>query len=274
MGAFSILSRRPRLFAAAVGVGLALAGTPAWALIDVWGWVDDYGTAHFAPEQRDARYRLLFRAPDPFDPDESPAAGADPADPPSAASQRLHRLLAISPGAKAVARPLRVAAEATGLDFELLQALIATESGFDPGAVSPRGAVGLMQLLPTTAQQYGVTDSEPHLVVRKLTDPVTNIRAGTRHLRYLVNLFPGQLELALAAYNAGEGAVQRAGNRIPNYPETQNYVKTVMQLYRALKPGGNPHAAPVRVRVEIPAMVERTPPGLPPAKPFTAPPES
>jgi soluble lytic murein transglycosylase-like protein len=61
--------------------------------------------------------------------------------------------------------------------------------------------------------------------------PATNIRAGTRYLRDLLDLFPGQLELALAAYNAGEGAVQRAGNRIPNYRETQNYVKTVLQLY-------------------------------------------
>ncbi len=73
-------------------------------------------------------------------------------------------------------------------------------------------------------------------IERKLAEPATNIRTGARYLRFLLNLFPNQLELALAAYNAGEGAVQRAGNRIPNFKETQNYVRTVMQLYALLKP--------------------------------------
>jgi soluble lytic murein transglycosylase-like protein len=72
-----------------------------------------------------------------------------------------------------------------------------------------------------------------------LADPRTNINTGARYLRDLINLFPGQLELAVAAYNAGEGAVQRAGNRIPNYKETQNYVRSVMALYNRL----NAHAA-------------------------------
>jgi len=73
-------------------------------------------------------------------------------------------------------------------------------------------------------------------IEKKLTDPKTNIKAGASYLRDLIKMFPGQLELAVAAYNAGEGAVQRAGNKIPNYPETKNYVKTVMQLYGHLKP--------------------------------------
>ena len=88
-----------------------------------------------------------------------------------------------------------------------------------------------MQLMPATAQRYGVRATRRPPIDKKLTDPRTNIRAGSRYLRYLIDLFPGQLELALAAYNAGEGAVQRAGNQMPNYPETKNYVKTVMQLY-------------------------------------------
>ena len=108
-------------------------------------------------------------------------------------------------------------------------------------------------------------------VATKLTDPRINIRTGARYLRDLIRRFPGRLELALAAYNAGEGAVQRAGNRIPNYRETQNYVKTVMQLYGMLKPpamaaasGGN---APHRVQMELPgpaAPVARRnlPPGV------------
>src|SRR6185369_2673902 len=88
--------------------------------------------------------------------------------------------------------------------------------------------------------------------------PRTNITTGTRYLRYLLDLFPGQLELALAAYNAGEGAVQRAGNKVPNYRETQNYVKTVMQLYIMLKPPamtpGIKGLSPGRLRVVLPCI--------------------
>jgi soluble lytic murein transglycosylase-like protein len=167
------------------------------------------------------------------------------------------------------------ASRAHDVDIELLQALIATESGFDAGAVSPRGAVGLMQIMPATAERYGITGDVNTPVGKKLADPRTNIKTGTRYLRYLLDLFPGRLELALAAYNAGEGAVQRAGNKIPNYPETQNYVKTVMQLYAMLKPPsmiGGHGRSPGRIRMEFPvgAAIGRgnlpaaRAPGLPP----------
>jgi soluble lytic murein transglycosylase-like protein len=146
---------------------------------------------------------------------------------------------------------LREASREQGVDMELLQALIATESGFDAAAVSPRGAVGLMQVMPSTAQRYGVQADRRATVESKLADPATNIRAGSRYLRYLLDLYPRNIELALAAYNAGEGAVLRAGNRIPNYPETQNYVKTVLQLYTMLKPPSM--TAPQRVRAEFAA---------------------
>jgi hypothetical protein len=102
--------------------------------------------------------------------------------------------------------------------------------------VSPKGAIGLMQLMPATAQRYGVQADKKTTLEKKLFDPRINIAAGSRYLRYLIGLFEGDLELAVAAYNAGEGAVQRAGNKIPNYKETQNYVKTVLQLYAYLKP--------------------------------------
>jgi soluble lytic murein transglycosylase-like protein len=120
--------------------------------------------------------------------------------------------------------------------------------------VSPKGAVGLMQIMPATAERYGVTADKKTPVEKKLTDPRTNIKTGTRYLRYLLDLFPGRLELALAAYNAGEGAVQRAGNQIPNYRETQNYVKTVMQLYAMLRPPSmmGSGRSPGRVRMELP----------------------
>ena len=85
-------------------------------------------------------------------------------------------------------------------------------------------------------------------------DPALNESAGTRYLRYMLDLFPGRLDLALAAYNAGEGAVQRAGNRIPAYKETQNYVRTVLGLYAQLKPPAPvlaQRAGPGRVRMEL-----------------------
>ncbi|MFM9880281.1 MAG: lytic transglycosylase domain-containing protein [Burkholderiaceae bacterium] len=181
----------------------------------------------------DARFELFFRSPDT--PAASPAdlAGQKHS---AAAPPKLLAYYDVSTNYKAVKHHLREAASTYQIDYELLQALISTESGFDRYAVSPKGAVGLMQLIPATAQRYGVRADAHRTVENKLTDPRTNIQAGAKYLRDLLMLFPGQPELALAAYNAGEGAVQRAGNRIPNYPETQNYVKTVMHIYTALKP--------------------------------------
>ncbi|MDP3250162.1 MAG: lytic transglycosylase domain-containing protein [Polaromonas sp.] len=214
---------------------LLLAGTPARA--DVWGYVDSQGVAHFSAERLDERYQLFFRSGESFDTSRggkaSPGAYGNgmPGAPP-----KLLAFFDVSPNYKAVKHLLREASVAHDIDYELLQALIATESGFNTHAVSPKGAVGLMQLMPPTAQRYGVRADKNSPIEKKLTDPKTNIRAGSRYLRYLIDLFPGQLELAVAAYNAGEGAVQRYGNKIPNYPETKNYVKTVMQLYSHLKP--------------------------------------
>lgn len=109
------------------------------------------------------------------------------------------------------------------LPHTLLHAVITAESYYDPNAVSRAGAVGLMQLMPETARQYGVSDRR---------NPQQNIRGGSRYLHYLMRLFNNDLALALAAYNAGETAVKRHGNRIPPYKETQNYVKKVIGYYR------------------------------------------
>ena len=114
------------------------------------------------------------------------------------------------------------AAEDHSLDPALLLAVIHAESGFNPRALSLKGAVGLMQLMPTTASRYGAGD---------LRDPRRNIQAGAAHLHYLLGRY-GDLSLALAAYNAGEGAVERYGMRIPPYAETQDYVPRVLSLYR------------------------------------------
>ena len=210
---------------------LGLFAVPAFA--DVWGYVDAKGVAHFSTEKLDERYELFFKTGESFSTEKSVIP------PPASSASAPVKLLAyfdISPNYKAVKHLLKDASQRHGIDYELLQALIATESGFDKFAVSPKGAVGLMQLMPPTAQRYGVKADMKTTIEQKLTDPKTNISAGASYLRDLIKLFPGQLELAIAAYNAGEGAVQRAGNKIPNYPETKNYVKTVMQLYGHLKP--------------------------------------
>ncbi len=107
-----------------------------------------------------------------------------------------------------------------GVDAALVRALIHTESAFNPRAVSPKGAQGLMQLMPQVARLLGV--SNPF-------DPKQNIYGGTRHLALLIRKYDGNLKFALAAYNAGEGAVEEYGG-IPPYPETQEYVRRVMSL--------------------------------------------
>jgi len=217
------------------------------ARADVWAYVDTQGVAHFASEQVDARYELFFRSAESFDtrldppPAEAVAAPAVTPEPPVPPT-RLLALFDSSPNYKSVREILQNASSDHNIDYELLQALIATESGFNATAVSPKGAIGLMQLMPDTARRYGVDTDRHGPLERKLTDPRINIRAGVRYLRDLINMFPGELELALAAYNAGEGAVVRAGNRIPNFKETQNYVKNVMALYAGLKPPAPPVA--------------------------------
>lgn len=123
------------------------------------------------------------------------------------------------------------AARQYGLQSELLHAVIAVESGYDPQARSPKGAGGLMQLMPGTAKRYGVANA---------FDPEQNIDGGARYLRDLMKLFNGELSLVLAAYNAGENAVMRNQNRIPQYRETVAYVPKVLSHYNrnlATEPG-------------------------------------
>ena len=239
--------RTNALLAAALA-GLLWAGA---AQAQIWAYIDERGVAHFSNARLDERYELFVQGGSVLEINSSPPdapqapqqprpqpASASPPQPASAspAQSRLMHYLTQSPRYKAVQHLLKEAAQTHRLEPELLQALIAAESGFDTQAVSPKGAVGLMQLMAPTAARYGVKSDRRSSIAQKLTDPAVNLRAGTRYLRDLMTMFPGRLDLALAAYNAGEGAVQRAGNKIPNYPETQNYVKTVMQLYAFLKP--------------------------------------
>ena len=108
-----------------------------------------------------------------------------------------------------------------GVHPELAYAVAAVESSFDPRALSPKGAIGLMQLMPDTAERFGVADP---------FDPADNVRGGIKFLRYLLDLFDGDVRLALAAYNAGENAVLALG-RIPPYQETRLYVAKVIRRF-------------------------------------------
>lgn len=139
------------------------------------------------------------------------------------------------PGYESVRPVLESAAQQHSVDLALITAVAAAESGYRAHAVSHKGAVGLMQVMPATAQRYGVQASTPGQLASLLKDPALNADIGTRYLADLLQMFDGELELALAAYNAGEGAVLRYGRHIPPYPETQQYVARVMSYYRILK---------------------------------------
>lgn len=239
---------------------------------DVWGFVDEKGVAHFANERLDERYEFYFSTPEGLPAKrarKTPREAAYTVAPPPAPAKLL-AFFEVSPSYKQVKHLLRAAAREHRVDYELLQAVIATESGFDTTAVSPRGAVGLMQIMPATARHYGVVADRKSTITKKLTDPRVNIRTGTLHLRDMMSRFPARLELALAAYNAGLTAVRRAGNRVPRYKETQNYVKTVLQLYAVLKrPSMRPSPPSGRLlgrRDDEPGGAPDS--GLPPAPPY------
>jgi len=112
------------------------------------------------------------------------------------------------------------------VDPLLLYAIMHQESTFKPRAMSNKGARGLMQLMPGTAQRFGVTS---------IWDPRQNIEGGTRYMRFLLDKFDGDVKLALAGYNAGEGAVMKYGYRIPPYNETQEYVRRISRRYDLIR---------------------------------------
>ncbi|MCB4811358.1 transglycosylase SLT domain-containing protein [Methylovorus menthalis] len=142
---------------------------------------------------------------------------------PSADELALQRqLLAAKPHAKSILS----AARSSGLDPCLVHALIAVESGYRQDAISSKGALGLMQVMPETGSRFGVSNSASSVSA--------NLKAGTRYFSQLQKKYPGRLDLAIAAYNAGEGAVEKYGNEIPPYAETQAYVPKVMEQYEKL----------------------------------------
>ena len=189
------------LLVSAVSAGIAHA--------DIFRYVDADGAVHFTNVPQDSRFKVYLKEKRKADPVTETLAGEI-------------RYYDEKERAR-YAKPIQDAAKATRLDAALIHAVISAESGYNPFARSRKGAAGLMQLMPETAKRYGV---------KNRLDPAQNISGGARYLRDLIRMFNNDLQLAVAAYNAGENAVVRAGNRIPPYQETITYVPRVMSYYR------------------------------------------
>jgi len=217
---------------------------------EVWAYIDDAGRAHFATRQLDDRYQLFFRGGSSLD---GPKPDADAANGRAALERSpLYRRVVDDPNARRYAPLIEQNATANGVDAALMKAMIAVESGYDPAAVSDKGAIGLMQVLPETASRYGIAADARRSVVQKLMDPATNLRIGARYLGDLLAAFAGDRTLALAAYNAGEQAVRQYGNRVPPFPETRDYVDLVIQFERLYLPPPVPAPPQPRPRLDLP----------------------
>jgi soluble lytic murein transglycosylase-like protein len=191
---------------AGVGVGLGSLGFPCIARADIFMFTDAGGAQHFTNIPGDARYQLVL------------TESGTPAQAPAT-------ILATGrdAGRERYALPVAHAAADTGLPEGVLHAVIKAESNYNADAVSHKGAVGLMQLMPETARRFGVLDAR---------DPSANVLGGARYLKTLLAMFDADLALALAAYNAGPAAVLRSGRAVPPFAETQRYVPRVLELYR------------------------------------------
>ena len=194
---------------------ISLVSAPCFA--DIWGYIDEQGVSRLSNHQVNERYLLIRK--------EAPRPMAEAFSPPpqferSAANSGIIPVNAIL---RAQYAPLIAeVARHYNLDALLLHAIITVESGYNSKAKSPAGAIGLMQLMPGTAARYAV---------KNIWDPLENLHGGARYLTYLLGLFRNNLDLVLAAYNAGEGAVMQAGNKIPPFAETRAYVPSVLTHY-------------------------------------------
>lgn len=179
------------------------------ARADIYSFTDERGVVHFTNiPSLDKRYKLIYREVRNIVPRSGQVWMPSEAD-----IQRFGGII-------------QNAASSHGVETALVHAVITAESGYNPNAVSRKGATGLMQLMPDTARRYGV---------QNMFDPVQNIHGGVRYLRDLLAMFNGNVELAVAGYNAGENAVIRHGNRIPPYAETVNYVPKVIGIYQRFR---------------------------------------
>ena len=203
---------RNRLSLSSLGLALALCIGAGPAAADIFSFKDERGVVHFTNMPNgDKRFKLIRK--------EAPSGGV-----PSIGAARVAALF--MPAQADILRYsgyIDTASKRHGVDSALVHAVITAESGYNPSALSRAGARGLMQLMPTTAARYGV---------RNIHDPMENIEGGVRYLRDLISMFNGNLELAVAAYNAGENAVIRHGRKIPPYAETVHYVPKVLGFYK------------------------------------------
>lgn len=204
----------------------AMVSMPLVCQAELWGYVDGNGVAHVAPTQVDSRYHLVLgNTASQRVPGKADGAGG------------LLTWLDFAPEVKSLQAILRDAAKTHGVDIELLKAIIAVESGFKPGAVSPKGAVGLMQIMP-----IGATPEARAEEAKRLLDPRHNIHTGARLLSKLMHRF-GRIDVALAAWNAGVGTVMKHGGGMPPIAETQAHVHLVLELYWALLQNKLPRSA-------------------------------
>jgi len=194
------------LFAAAL-IATALYATVAEAGSKIYTYVDADGLRHYTDVPDNNRYKLLVLSPQ------------------DRTESGQYYDLSLLARATQYDSIIEKAALSAAVEPNLLRAVIVVESGFNSRAVSKRGAVGLMQLMPATATRFGV--SNPY-------DPKQNVHAGARYLKFLIDRFGQDIGLALAAYNAGEEAVDRNGGRIPPFAETMAYVPRVLKIYRML----------------------------------------
>ncbi|BDG02440.1 lytic transglycosylase domain-containing protein [Anaeromyxobacter oryzae] len=204
----------PRALLTLVVAGLLVSARAARAG-ELYSYVDDDGVMHFSNAPTDARYRKLGK--------KATAGGV------YRATAQARALPLPRAGAQdRYVEHIRAAAAKYRIPEALLLAVMAVESNFDHRAVSEKGAVGLMQLMPGTAKDMYVADAY---------EPAQNIEGGARYLRILANMYDGDLVRTLAAYNAGPDAVRRAGGEVPDIPETREYVRKVVALYEAYKAG-------------------------------------
>lgn len=203
---------------------LVLGTGASAALAQVWAHVDENGVTQFTNLPQ-AHARLVLAGPEPV---AVPSAGLEQS------ARQAVAVVSAKPVFRELQPHLQEVAATHGVDPALVKAVAVAESAFNPQAVSHKGAVGLMQVMPATAQRYAMQALPREEVVRKLKDPRVNAELGTRYLADLLRLYPGRLDLVLAAYNAGEGAVARAGHQIPDFRETQHYVRKVLAVYKLL----------------------------------------
>ena len=186
---------------------LIAAASASTARADFFQYTDDAGVVHITNVPTSNKYRWMM--------EERKPSILSPSNP---AYRKLSK--------QKFDGMISAAASRYGIDPHLVRAIVKAESDYDEKAVSKKGATGLMQLMPATATRMGV---------KNIHDPEDNVEGGIRYLSKLLKMFDWQVPLAVAAYNAGENAVVKHGNRIPPYSETQTYVKRVLHYYSVYK---------------------------------------